>query len=185
MTKGAGLAQNPTVMPSIVLQQVSSPFARKNARGTLEKPVSIDLYAKHIEPPVLAALREISPDGKIYIWGSKDERYPQFEKISPRNSIVLFRRGKNVIYHGAIAEIMHSEPLALRLWGRDADGETWPLIFFLKRVVKTSRDASKWNEILGRKPNDNWQGMTAIYIEDTKNVQDYLARELNSDSSII
>jgi len=167
-------------MPSIVLQQVSSPFARKNARATLEKPVAIDLYAKYIEPPVLAALREISPEGKIYIWGSKNERWPQFEKISPRNSVVLFRRGKNVIYHGAIAEIMHSEPLALRLWGRDTDGETWPLIFFLKRVVKISRDAEMMNTALGRKPNDNWQGMTAIYIPDSTTVQDYLARELDS-----
>jgi hypothetical protein len=167
-------------MPSIVLQQVSSPYARKNAGATLDKPVGIKLYAKFLEPALVTALYELSPDGKIYIWGSKDERWPQFEKISPRNSVVLFRRGKRIIYHGLIVETTRNESLALSLWGRDADGETWPLIFFLRRVVRIGKDAAKMNEALGRKPNDNWQGMTAVYIKDSKKLQEYLARELNA-----
>jgi hypothetical protein len=108
-------------MVSLVLQQVSSEFARKNARGTLEKPVGIKFLAKHIEPELCSALEQLSPTGTIRIWGAKTEREHQFAKIPARNSIVLFRRGK----YGAIIETTVNEPLAEKLWGRDVDGETW------------------------------------------------------------
>ena len=166
-------------MPSVVLQQVSSEFARKNARGTLDKPVGIKLYAKYMEPELLAALNAHSPDGTIRIWGAKAERHHQFVKMPARNSIVLFRHGNYIFAHGMIVETTHNERLAEKLWGRDSDGETWPLIFFLKRLVPIRKEAAKFNvDLLHRKATDNWQGMIALPLNDSKRLQDYFAREL-------
>jgi hypothetical protein len=168
-------------MPYVVLQQVSSPFARANAARTLDKPVGIRFIERHLQPDLISALNEASPDGTIRIWGAKSERSHQFEKMPPRDSMVLFRRGKIVFAHGAIAETTINEPLAQRLWGADPeDGETWPLVFFLKRLVPIRKDVARLNPALGRKPNDNWQGMVSLYMKDTPRVRKYFEDELGA-----
>lgn len=167
-------------MPSVVLQQVSSPFARENAARTLEKDVALRFITKYLDQSTIHSIELLAPEGLIRIWGAKAERHHQFVKMPPRNSFVLFRRGKHVYAHGVIAETTESEPLAESLWGRDDDGETWPLIFFLKRfrVLPVPKEATRFNEHLGRKRNDNWQGLTAVYVKDSSKLQEYFAREL-------
>lgn len=169
-------------MPFVVLQQVSSEFSRKNAAGTLEKPVAVRFLERYIDPDLAASLHRTATQGGIRIWGAKWERSHQFAKMPSRESIVLFRRGKTVFAHGAIAETTINEPLAENLWGRDpTDGETWPLIFFLRRLVLVQKDAAKLNLALQRKPNDNWQGLTSIYLDDSLKLREYLLNELASD----
>lgn len=165
-------------MPSVVLQQVSSAFARKNAGCTLDKPVGLRFIEKYIDPTLLAALQNVAPDGAIRIWGAKLERSHQFVKMFPRESFVLFRRGRTVFAHGVVAETTFNEELAESMWGRDADGETWPFIFFLKRLVPINKEAVSFNKVLGRKSNDNWQGMTVIYVKDSPRLQAYFGNEL-------
>jgi len=167
-------------MPSVVLQQVSSPFARSNAAGTLEKDVAIKYLVKYLDPLTEASLESIAPDGLIRIWGAKAERAHQFAKMPPKNSFVLFRRGRFVYAHGVIAETTVNERLAESLWGKDTDGETWPLIFFLRKftVFKKKKDAGRFNVILGRKSTDNWQGLTVVPVKDSPKLQEYFAREL-------
>lgn len=169
-------------MPSVVLQQVSSPFARKNAGGTLEHDVALRFVEKYLDPSLLESLHRIAPDGRIRIWGAKLERSHQWVKMSPRESFVLFRRSRRVFAHAVIAETTYNEPLALSLWGRDTNGESWPFIFFLKRLVPVNKDAAVFNKILGRKPADNWQGMTAIYVKDSPALQAYFDREIHGST---
>lgn len=170
-------------MPFVVLQQVSSEFSRKNAAGTLDKPVAVRFLERYIDLDLASSLHREATDGGVRIWGAKWERSHQFSKMPPRESIVLFRRGKTVFAHGAIAETTINEPLAESLWGRDpTDGKTWPLIFFLRRLVLVNKDAAKLNLALQRKPNDNWQGLTSIYLDDSPKLQDYFSAELASDA---
>ena len=169
-------------MPSFVLQQVSSPFARSNAAGTLEKPVAIKFLAKYLAAATLTSLNEAAPDGLIRVWGAKAERDHQFIKMTPRSSYVLFRRGKTVFAHAVIVETVVNEALALSLWGCDSDGEAWPLIFFLRGFTTINKEAARFNAILGRKPNDNWQGMTAHYIKDSPKLQEYLSKRLSGEA---
>ena len=168
-------------MPSVVLQQVSSAFARKNARGTLEKPVGLRFIEKYLDPSLLEALRNVATDGAVHIWGAKLERSHQFVKMFPRESFVFFRRGRMVFAHGAVAETTFNVELAESLWGRDSDGETWPFIFFLKRIVPINKEAANFNKVLGRKPSDNWQGMNVIYVKDSLRLQAYFATEFGDE----
>ena len=54
------------------------------------------------------------------------------------------------------------EELALKLWGTDEVGDTWGIVYLMQKVRDVSIDAVKINEAIGRKPNDNWQGMTSV-----------------------
>jgi hypothetical protein len=169
-------------MPAFVLQQVSSPFARENAARTLEKPVGIKFISKYLDPPILETLRKVCPAGSVRIWGAKWERAHQFYKMPPQESIVLFRRGKRIFARGVIALATVNETLAESLWSRDQSGETWPLIFLLKRLAPMNESAEVLNPLLGRLPADNWQGLTALTVEDSPELQAFLADELRDES---
>lgn len=149
-------------MAYVVLQQVSSKFARSNARRTLEKPVAMK-YLRHLIPEQKYINFESHyPDGKLYIWGAKLERHHQIPKMAPDASLVLFRRGRQVFRIGIIKDILVSVELAEYLWGTDDSGETWGIIFFMNRVRDVSLSAIAINNAIGRKSTDNWQGMTSI-----------------------
>lgn len=160
-------------MPTVVLQQVSSAFARRNAARTLEKPIGLKFIERYLEPEQRKRLEPLAVSG-LRVWGAKRERAHQFLKIVPRESLVLFRRGKNVFAIGVVAEVAINEKLAESLWSRDEDGETWPLIFFLRRVVPAQWAASEWNHILGRSAVDNWQGMAVEYVPDFPELERFL-----------
>lgn len=82
--------------------------------------------------------------------------------MTPRQSIVIFRRGKRIFGVGVVAYLLVNEKLAEYLWGMDENDESWPIVYILKEVRPISIDAKEINGLIGRKPNDNWQGMTSV-----------------------
>lgn len=149
-------------MAYVVLQQVSSAYAKSNAGKTLDKPVALKYLQKYLAPEKYQELQERYTEGHLYIWGAKFERHHQIPKMVPGQSLVLFRRGKRVFRAGVIKDLLVNEELALRLWGADDLGETWGIIYLMQKVRDVSIDALRVNEAIGRKPNDNWQGMTSV-----------------------
>lgn len=149
-------------MAYVVLQQVSSKYARSNAGKTLDKPVGLKYLQRYIPPEKFAELQDRYPEGSLYIWGVKLERHHQIPKMIPGQSVVLFRRGKLVFLAGVIKDLLVKPELAKHLWGTDETGDTWGLVYLMQNVRNVSIDASKINEAIGRKPSDNWQGMTSV-----------------------
>lgn len=166
-------------MPYVLLQQVSSEFAKSNAGRTLDHPVALKYFKDFIDPEVFLELMEIFENGNAYIWGAKPERYHQMEKMVPLQTLVLFRRNKRVFKIGLIEKLLISIKLAERLWGCDVDGETWAIIYLMNNVRGVSFDAEILNEIIGRKKNDNWQGMTSIEGEPAERVVSYVKQKLH------
>lgn len=149
-------------MPTVALQQVTNAFAKRNAGKTLEHPIRLKYIQKFFEPEKFQELEEACPSGEVFIWGAKLERIHQFVKMLPRRCLVLFRQGASVYKCGVITEFMVNPELAADLWGTDADGETWGLIYFLKDVKKLSVKASEINKLIGRGEQDHWQGLVAV-----------------------
>jgi hypothetical protein len=168
-------------MPSFVLQQVSSKFARSNAAATLEKPINLKYISKYLDETLFARLNSIAYKGLIHIWGAKYERYHQFQKMCACESLVFFRREKRIFAYGVIAEITINEALADSIWGRDNNNETWPLIFFLRRLVFRNSSAAEFNRIIGRKPNDNWQALFALALPESPAFTALLSETLYGD----
>lgn len=149
-------------MAYVVLQQVSSKFAKDNAAKTLDKPVALKHLERFLLPDKYEAFKARYPKGHVYIWGAKLERSHQIPKIIPGQSLVLFRRGTRVYRAGKIKDILVNPDLALHLWGADESGETWGIMYLMKMVRDISIDAREINESLGRQSSDHWQGMTSV-----------------------
>lgn len=149
-------------MPNVVLQQVSSPFARSNAAKTLCKPIAVSYLERFVGKEQYAKLCEIFTTNRVYVWGAKLERGHQIEKMAPRQSMVIFRRGKRIFGVGVIGYLLVNDELAKYLWGTDDYDESWPIVYLLKEIRPISIDAQEVNGLIGRKPNDNWQGMTSV-----------------------
>ncbi len=171
-------------MPSVVLQQVSNEFARTNAGKTLEKPIALKFLQKYLLPEEFQKLEAECTEGKVYVWGSKSERVHQYGKIPFRQSLVLFRRNKAVYKCGVILSWIFNPALAEHLWGFDSDNKTWSLVYFMKDVKDLSIPASEINKLIGRKPTDNWQGLTAeTASEKTEKVIEYVKTKLKERSN--
>jgi len=166
-------------MKSIVLQQVTSKFARSNAGKTIEKPIALKYLQKHLPPDEFQEIESMCTEGKIYVWGAKAERVHQFEKIDFRQSLVLFRRNSEVYKCGVILQWVFNPYLAECLWGFDSDNQTWSLIYFLKDVKDFSVPASEINKLISRKPADNWQSLTAITSPTAEKVIAFVKSKLN------
>lgn len=171
------------IMPTVALQQVTSAFARQNAGKTLEKQIRLKYLQKFIEPEKFRSLEAACVSGNVFIWGAKIERIHQFVKMLPRRCLVLFRRGKSVYKCGVITEFMVNLELAEYLWGTDADGETWGLIYFLKDVKELSVPASEINLLIGRGENDHWQGLVAVSPPDSDRVIQFVKAQLKKNSN--
>lgn len=170
-------------MPSIVLQQVSSKFARSNAGKTLEKPIALKYLKKHLPSEDFQKLESACTEGKVYVWGAKTERVHQFGKIPCRQSLVLFRRSRSVYKCGIVLQWVYNLELAEHLWGFDNDHQTWSLVFFLKEVKDLSVPASEINALVGRKPEDNWQGLTAVTSPKAEKVIEFMKSKLRERSN--
>ena len=171
-------------MATVALQQVTSKFARDNAGKTLEKPVGLKYIEKFLKPEEFEALRSSCTEGKVYVWGAKLERIHQFVKMLPRRCLVLFRRGSRVYKCGVIIEFAVNIDLAKYLWGFDTDGETWGLVYFLKNVKDLSVPARDINSLIGRRPEDHWQGLVAVSPPAADAVIDFVKARLAERSNL-
>lgn len=151
-----------TKMAYVVLQQVSSRYAKDNAAKTLDKPVPLRYLERYLPTDKYEELKAKFPKGLAFIWGAKLERSHQIAKMLPDRTLVLFRRGTRVYRAAKIKDVLVNPDLAMHLWGADESGETWGIIYLMQKVLDVSIDAREINESLGRQSTDHWQGMTSV-----------------------
>ncbi|MCA9325800.1 hypothetical protein KDA23_07140 [Candidatus Saccharibacteria bacterium] len=165
-------------MAFVILQQVSSPHAKANARKTLDKPVALKYLTEYFTSDEYESLKKKFPNEVFYIWGAKLERGHQIPKMIPNKSLVLFRRGQRVFRLGAIHALFVKPELAEYLWGVDEYGETWSIVYMLSRVRDVSFPMCEVNQVIGRKSTDNWQGMTALEGESAELAIAYIKQHI-------
>jgi len=163
---------------TVALQQVSSDFARRNAKRTLEKQIKLKYVLPFLEEESRSALEAACKSGVVYVWGSKAERVHQTFKMIGRSSLVLFRRGTQIYKYGVVIEKVESEPVADSRWGKDKDDETWSTIYFFAKLTDKIIPASQVNKQLGRSPNDHWQGLVVLTMKDSEKVNEFFRKQL-------
>ena len=149
-------------MTFVALQPATSPKARDNAMRTLKKPIKLDYLKKFLSDDDIAKLADIYPDRKVFVWGVKLERYPQWEKIIANVTLVLFRQADRIVYGAVVTHKLWNEDLAGYLWGEDDDGELWSLIYFIRKPKPLDIPASVVSEVAGMDPLWNWQGFIVL-----------------------
>lgn len=80
-------------MPYVVLQQVSSSYAKHNAAKTLDKPVALKYLKKYFSDEEYQKLCTNYKAGAAYLWGAKIERHHQIPKMIPRQTFVFCSDG--------------------------------------------------------------------------------------------
>jgi hypothetical protein len=165
-------------MKTVALQQVSNKYARENAGRTLEKAIGLGFIKKYLPEPLFKELEVACPDGKIYVWGAKSERQHQTYKMLSRNSLVLFRRGPKIYKYGVVIGTTRNDALAESLWGRDADGEMWPNIFFFAHITDKNISAARINRALGRNVEDHWQGLVVLTLPDSERLREFFISQV-------
>ncbi len=165
-------------MATVALQQVSSPYARGNADGTLHKAIGLKFVRSYLEPGLCERLEASCPGGAVFVWGSKSERTHQTYKVLGRDSLFLFRRGANVYKYGVVLEKTESPALAQSLWNLDEDGEPWSTIYFFGRIRDKLVPAAKINQHLGRSAKDNWQGLIVLTMKESEKVNEFFQKQL-------
>ncbi len=97
-------------------------------------------------------------DGPIKLWALKEPLHDRWASIDEEDYVLFYHAGK-FIYVGRVSfkypfaeenkQIKAGGYLAESVWGRDVNGETWPLLFFLKDVREIDLPLSKLNELAG------------------------------------
>ena len=163
-------------MATVGLQPASNAFSRSNAEKTLRKPVRLEYLAKYLAAGDLDELTKRFPGGLVHVWGVKSERVYQWAKLIPEHCLVLFRQGPRAVFRGIVVYRLISEPLALHLWGRDEDDQTWSLVYFLSHLKPIDIPAREINAAAKLDLDWNWQGFITLLPPESTAVLELVAQ---------
>jgi hypothetical protein len=128
--------------------------AQEHYRRTIESPVPLEEVAGY-EPGVAADLTAAGHDA-VRCWGSVpgSGNRRSWERMRPGHWAMLYVGGGRFPLLLRVAHKAHSRPLAERLWDRDADGDTWELMFFFDQTRPADLDIDQVRGALGY--GDDW-----------------------------
>lgn len=123
-------------MPTqVALQPTANRDSRKHYADTIARPVPIERIRQLGERELADRLYEQTGQPAIPIWGvtpgGRGVNRGKWERLQ-EGAVVLFARDGGIISSARVAAKAHNEPLAVELWGRNAEGETWEYIYFLE-----------------------------------------------------
>ncbi|WP_409464778.1 hypothetical protein [Amycolatopsis sp. GA6-003] len=127
----------------------------RHYHDTIDTRIRFTEHADVIDPPVLAALHDVYPDGTAQFWGVtpgvSGANVGKWKKLMPGDA-VFFYGEKKIYLAGHIALPFQNRALADRLWGRNANGLTWELMFALVNLrdvtlpIDEIRAALDWSD---------------------------------------
>ena len=150
-------------MNKIILQPSGNKDAREHYVDTIEKKISIDLIAGYITHIDADELRAIYPDGVCSIWGvtPSEINIKKWDRIT-KGDVTLFSKSGGIYASGVTTYKIHNRNLALKLWNKNAKGDTWEYIYFIDEVKKLNISYSSFNKVIGYKENFIIQGFNVL-----------------------
>lgn len=150
-------------MSKIILQPAGSKGAKKHFLNTIEKPVNLSQIKVFLTPSEVGDLSDIYPSGRCYVWGvtpgGSNEK--KWDRISV-GDVTLFSGGGRIYASGVTTYKIHNKDVAIFLWGRDKDNQTWEYLYFLDEVENRSIPYILFNRSLGYKENNIIQGFDVL-----------------------
>lgn len=130
------------------------PRARDNYHLTIEREVPLEEIGK--DKPAVAAELAAAGLEAVRCWGSLpgDGNRRSWERMRPGDQALLYLGDGSFPTLLRVAHKTRSKALARHLWGREADGRTWKLIFFFDTSRWVDLDIDQVREAFGYK--DDW-----------------------------
>lgn len=168
-------------MSNVVLQPCANSAAQRHYEDTVSVPVPLAEFTQHLPDRDLEALRGVSEDDGVRLWGAKpgeDRRNEARWKRVSAGDYLLFVHGRDRASVAEVAYTFHSEDLAKVLWGTalTANGvvQTWEYMFALGRPEELTLPTSKLNALIGRKPNAAVQEFVVLGPDPSAAVVEFL-----------
>lgn len=135
----------------------------RHYQDTIRNQRNIEEAAKFLDPKTVKELQEYTHGRPYAVWGAVsgpgNERTWQ---TMERGDYVIVYRSKKIIGVAEVAYKVHNQALAEYFWGKDQDGKTWELVYFLTNFVEVDVEQRKINEYLGYKLDYTFRGFSAL-----------------------
>lgn len=151
-------------MTRVIIQPASNKDSRKHFVDTVENPVDLSVHRELIGPEY-ERLMSLSEDGKIAMWGvtpgKNGANLSKFKKIEV-GDFVFFTRDNKVYSTGEITHIFNNAKLATKIWGTDANNQTWENMYTLKNVESQEIPYPVLRNAIGSDSGDNFMGFRPL-----------------------
>lgn len=135
---------------------------------TIENLVPLTRCESRLSKSVFQQLQDAHPSGSAAMWGvtpgSNNVNRNKWERIQV-GDLALFARNGGIRATAIVTAKFHSPKLAVELWDRDADGDTWEYMYALDEVRNVDIPYSEFNAIVGYKDNYIVQGFNVLDSE--------------------
>ncbi|SMC23755.1 AAA domain (dynein-related subfamily) [Desulfacinum hydrothermale DSM 13146] len=144
-----------------------NPEARKHLEDTIENHINLERIIGFFGPEEQEELRNIDRKHHLYAWGAvpgpNNERL--WGEIKPED-YMLCVYNKTYQYVAEVLKKTRNEKCARELWGSDADGKTWELMYFLSKPRKIQIPVQNLSRYLNR----SYRGFTKISQDKVQNI---------------
>jgi len=155
-------------MTSIILQPYGDKIAREHYADSVEVLVALTRCESRVSKSVFQQLQNAHPSGSAALWGvtpgTNNVNRNKWEKIQV-GDLALFSRDGGIKATAIVTAKFHSPRLAVELWDRDADGDTWEYMYALDEVRNVDIAYPEFNAIVGYKDNYIIQGFNVLDSE--------------------
>ncbi len=127
-----------------------STLEEASALTSFENLVSIDNIADLLKEEEKRILEHLYPDRKVKMWGLKQELKEAWKSLKEGDYVVFYYDNRYVC-SAQVAFKLENEEIALKVWGKDKDGKTWSLLFFLNDICVLNMPRSDFNVKAGYK----------------------------------
>jgi len=148
-------------MVQVIIQPAANPAAQRHLRDTIYADVPLTRVSPHLEPQDAARLSAIFTSGYTQVWGVQPVKRAAWNRIQVGDQAYFSARNE-VFLVGTVQDTLYNESLAADLWGTDAEGVSWPYIYFLSDLTEVSIPVSEVNAVLGYDPQNVLRGFMVL-----------------------
>src|SRR5438105_368167 len=139
----------------VILQPAGGPEARSHYIKTVHNSVMLSTLADLLSAGAQNQLRTHYPSGRCRVWGvtpgANGINVGKWEQFAAGDR-VLFCRENRVFASTTLRMKLHNRELAMHLWKRQADGQTWEYIYFVGGIRDQGIPIKKISAIVGYRP---------------------------------
>lgn len=138
----------------------------KHYFDTIQTKRNVSEFKKYMPTSELSSLDRYVHSRPFAVWGAipGSGNNQRWESMDQGDYVMIYRAGK-VIAVAEVAMKIRSSEVAEFLWGKDSDGQTWELVFFLTNEIEVNVEQKKLNKYLGYAENYSPRGFMSIEQE--------------------
>jgi len=172
------------IMGKVILQPAGNRDAREHYNDTIKNPVSLTKISQYVSSDELNVLKNIYSNNAC-VWGvtpgKKLINKNKWDKIV-RGDTALFSKDGHIFASGTVTYKIHNENLALDLWGKDANEQTWEYVFFLDEIKQLNISYLEFNRSIGY--SDNFVIQAFSVLDEVKSLRLFDSFDLRSEAHL-